>query len=1477
MAPNVDKLRQQQGVTPPATTTPQPVAETKPAASQPIDMTAAGSQKEVPKTAASQPIDMTGGGTRTQEQTAVQPQPQEEKSYTVKKGDTLWAVAKQMLIDSGISRPTNGQIMDAMNLIAKANGCNSVEECRDKFFNKTGSTLNLTGLSVVDGQMQYAEPVQSKPTEQTIVLNDEEKQLANKLKEKYPDLELDKMSDAEMKKMLDNFRENKPDVIAALQKEITAAQTDAPQQDSSTQVDAEQLIKEKLGDVEITADNINSDDIKAKLEEFMKNASPDEIKAIAEYLHKSGVVSDIIPIPQQADEIQSSVREYISANPDATKPVGGTVDKSELEILAEQTGLGDNFDEIIAEIKVKAKTNPNSLTKTEAELLEKYDAQVSGDKKEDDVDIVKIAKKVMESGFLKKTPEEQMQILAKMALKGNKEYEKMSPEEQKQYLAKTMQDIMEMAKEGITGDSAKEKQQILIRAMVLIGISKKENITIEQLKQMPSAQRDEKLQNAENKVLNATIKVMSQELGDMSNLSYVERVDKYADAILNLTDSEYGKITDSKKKEEYRNKKIEEYAAQMGIDLSDPNTKKAAYTRFAITLERIINKAANAPKGKEISIAQEIRNYNNSSIYEKNKDLIAYIQSIPENQRTKEQKLILDQLELENSLLKGLPDNATCGDVLKNIEDRLNNPQKYDLSDIDIKRLEGLKKCLERQIEVSGGNRDIKFDTFLTNKDRLNIDGRNVKNDQEAADVALGGVNKDNYRSEKMRVKINKFIEHASPAELMAMREKLLHSGLSESEVDEILNNRIDKANWARIMSRVDSPEQMNAMFGISNILSTETTDVTKNTANAVSGWEGLNTRAAMSSYTVTLSESPEVLESLYTGAYQNLSNEDIVAFTTDAGKSDKMSDAGRANVYKTAVTAAPDDNTKLYMGRELSSRTDNAAALEGLAAASDSIQDQGIRSQYNSHVETAASNLPPTEQAKVKTAMQTGQISQETLSKTSTSSSSAKSQAQQTSQNSNTQTTTNPTSQRQGSAQAQGTAQNTQAAQAQQNQARAAAQQAAAQQAAQLRQQAATNPMTFGSSSTVSGSSSVSSSSTTSTSSTSSTSSYDDADSVVGYTKAEAQAIAQADEEKRLELMQKVQELKTDIDNSIEEWEARHRKLTTEEGDVITAGAAIDAAIEAINSSAYTPSEKEELKSRIIKATSIDEIYEILVSKSVDIVHVKDKILDLLSTSGSGTSVRNVVAEVIGDDTVVKELFLSTSSTSVKKELLNLMSPDTVVELLASKQISNIADVDHKILRTFLEKNIYSMSNTEFNEYLKHLPLDDRMALVEMRNNARGITAKMNVPAGEAHSADMPSPVSQDEELPPASGQNSPLGKGEMSRTLADGSVITRQGSGFGAVSDTDFDTYQVLSPDEVKRQQGAPIGMDDEILTVGSAEWNMKYNRNNVQTTAFTLNAMDENDEDDGIGNIMSTKGNFKGTRIKKKYKPGGFNAMG
>lgn len=68
-------------------------------------------------------------------------------TYTIQKGDVLWNVSKKLLKESGKANPTNGEIMQAMKDIAKANGCKTYDECNNKYFNSrnVGKSVKLPG------------------------------------------------------------------------------------------------------------------------------------------------------------------------------------------------------------------------------------------------------------------------------------------------------------------------------------------------------------------------------------------------------------------------------------------------------------------------------------------------------------------------------------------------------------------------------------------------------------------------------------------------------------------------------------------------------------------------------------------------------------------------------------------------------------------------------------------------------------------------------------------------------------------------------------------------------------------------------------------------------------------------------------------------------------------------------------------------------------------------------------------------------------------------------------------------------------------------------------------------------------------------------------------------------------------------------------------------------------------------------------
>ena len=60
--------------------------------------------------------------------------PSDENHYRVKRGDTLWNVAKNNLVAAGKNGITKDDMNAEMERIAKLNGFESVDEFRDKFF-----------------------------------------------------------------------------------------------------------------------------------------------------------------------------------------------------------------------------------------------------------------------------------------------------------------------------------------------------------------------------------------------------------------------------------------------------------------------------------------------------------------------------------------------------------------------------------------------------------------------------------------------------------------------------------------------------------------------------------------------------------------------------------------------------------------------------------------------------------------------------------------------------------------------------------------------------------------------------------------------------------------------------------------------------------------------------------------------------------------------------------------------------------------------------------------------------------------------------------------------------------------------------------------------------------------------------------------------------------------------------------------------
>ena len=298
----------------------------------------------------------------------------------------------------------------------------------------------------------------------------------------------------------------------------------------------------------------------------------------------------------------------------------------------------------------------------------------------------------------------------------------------------------------------------------------------------------------------------------------------------------------------------------------------------------------------------------------------------------------------------------------------------------------------------------------------------------------------------------------------------------------------------------------------------------------------------------------------------------------------------------------------------------------------------------------------------------------------------------------------------------------------------------------------------------------------------------------------------------------------------------------------------------------------------------------------------VHQKFIDNLARSGSTSEVRAFIKSKAGNTAVIKEILLRTSNQTLRSELINMLPASDVIELLEKNLITALNSIDHKIIYEYLAKNIYSMTQTNFANYLKYLPLDEREKLIALRNKAYGVnptqTQQAEVQVQTTQGAQQngqnvaqTQPAQPKVATNPQTQQHTPNTKkadepqtenpqtkfkaGETTKILNDGRVITSLGTSFAGISDNTEEGFRIVDPKANKKaKEGAPIGMNDEVLVPGSQEWLMKYNKQ-APKTAFTMAALEEQAEDTGL-NLGSNHAKI-GQPIKKKYNPNNFNIRG
>lgn len=591
------------------------------------------------------------------------------------------------------------------------------------------------------------------------------------------------------------------------------------------------------------------------------------------------------------------------------------------------------------------------------------------------------------------------------------------------------------------------------------------------------------------------------------------------------------------------------------------------------------------------------------------------------------------------------------------------------------------------------------------------------------------------------------------------------------------------------------------------------------------------------------------------------------------------ISSANKAIFAQDLVTNAKVNGSQEQLNFAKSmSQINDPAVTEGLAAASKSV-DKSVRSQYNSYVESAAKNYPPAEQAKISNAMRTGEISQETLTKTAPSSAQAKDNNQTQNHVNNNQ----QASQKQGS-KAQGAAQNVPASTNLKNTTPTSGGRASGIQTGSATVSTGTNSksahISAGSTGAVANSSTTNSRSSISRQNIDSVSATTGSVSRANLNTTSTASSKQVDETAKLEAKRdEVAQEALDTSNNIKESVAEHEK----EKLIETALKQSVEEIAADEEFKATVEDKQiaELRNKLKNASNIKDVFDIISSLGENAQSV---FFDRITKS----KYLNSFIEHINDNSTLLKLYNSSATDAAKRIVLTKLG-DTIYSLLENNKISddNLSSIDYKIFKNYLTQNISSVNNAKFARFLKYLPLDEREKLTKLRNEVKGIDNQVSQSRLQRDAQpQLSQPAIQYDE--PSLKENTPQSEqkskvqqpqhqpkfeaNETTKTLADGTIITRQGTAFGAISNVEDDSYRIVSPQELARQKGDPIGMNDEVLTPGSTEWQLKYNKQQApQHTAFTMAALEDEEEDFG-GTFGPAKVGM-GKRINKKFPPKGF----
>lgn len=637
--------------------------------------------------------------------------------------------------------------------------------------------------------------------------------------------------------------------------------------------------------------------------------------------------------PKSTEKLPTHSEELVDKNPSMKNSSKMEVFRVGAEKYLSTSGLKNikNSEELVKYLEEK----PNK-TNEEKKLLAQYQTISSG--------VVEPLVTYKELSKIENKENIPLLTADKYFSKTDEKYQKMSEEQKKQYCK---QQILELADTVSTSSTPMEEK--VIKATELFEVLNSSEMSVEDYKKLSKNEqvqlyRDHQLKKMKELKDLVPIETRQKWATMKPPMSADDKLKEYAKAFLNKYDSDFSAIKDDDKKDLY----ISAQADSM-ISKFLPNWKETD------------------PKIKEMMFSSIVGTID--ALTEANMSFDEF-QAKPQSKKVKFLKDSPNNVEISKMSSEEISLNLAIFDYAKKNKNTpsVKELKKFISENPDYENKDAMLNALEMRSRLFGKN--AKVQDVETYKQRALEHGISAEEQIQKDFKDFGKLNA-NARTKRLRDMLLK--ADGDEALITQIKNLVLESGFKEAKFNKILADTETHKRMACNATLNNNPKAMKAAIDMGDKIG----DIKSTQVIACSAPVLMEAKAGQALGVDLANENSKYLESYTIGVNQR---SDAVAYSAAVVQSENMSSAGRAVYTQSAVKTASAEQQVEY-GREFS-KLDYPEVTEGLAAASKYV-DKSVKNQYNSYVEQAIKNYPPEQQAKIRKALETGEISSETLEKT--------------------------------------------------------------------------------------------------------------------------------------------------------------------------------------------------------------------------------------------------------------------------------------------------------------------------------------------------------------------------------------------------------------------------------------------------------------------------------------------------------------